>query len=645
MNEQKALVLTWAQVRRGCRCGAAPGCCHTPSVLMVSVEERISTEWVAAATDGSRPGSVGGSVGSRRRRRQVSVGCVRGVLTLGERGWVVANDAEVRLLEALRAESGARDRLWAIVAALDAGVVEAAGLRRLNGRLSAILAVERPEELWQVQVPGDLLGAVAYVCVCMHEEMLSRWLEFALAARLDPNLVRGLLPGPGWESWSLSHRRRRRSYDRETHWISEASASFWDRLQAHRDGRLRAVAAASDPVARPKMLKSLADEHREVPEVLDLLASNPRTPTQVLRQLVKYHGAAKIGLRVAQNRCVAVGLLGELAKSRDWELRYVAAWHPKMPVSALSRLARDEVPEVRAAVARAVSAPTAVLEVLASDVDVWVRRNVAWNPSTPQPALEVLLGDRLADVRTAAVANKDTAVQLAMGRARDRTVRVRRAVARRREVDVEVLTTLASDPEEAVRREVALNAATPSEVLDVLAGDSCLGVRAGVAYNRAASPDTLKLLAEDEDWWIQASLGRNKSTPVEILEVLAADSYFYLRGAVARNPAAPAELLRTLAADRVWYVRADVASNTAVPNALLEVLAEDSHPWVRRGLCDNDKVPLGLVDALRADPDYWVRAEAAAVWERRGAQTAPDTVPQAEITRPDQIEDEGETRQ
>ena len=40
---------------------------------------------------------------------------------------MVANDSEVQLLEALRGELGARDRLWALAAALDAGVVEAAG--------------------------------------------------------------------------------------------------------------------------------------------------------------------------------------------------------------------------------------------------------------------------------------------------------------------------------------------------------------------------------------------------------------------------------------------------------------------------------------------------------------------------------------
>ena len=130
------------------------------------------------------------AVSDRQGRRVVSVGAVRGVLARRGGRWVVDNDSEVRLLEALRAERGARDRLWALAAALDAGV-GAGDLRRLNGRLSAIAALERPEEVWRVRVPGDLLGAVAHVCVCVSEEMLSRWLGFALSARLDANLVRG----------------------------------------------------------------------------------------------------------------------------------------------------------------------------------------------------------------------------------------------------------------------------------------------------------------------------------------------------------------------------------------------------------------------------------------------------------------------
>ena len=470
------------------------------------------------------------AVSGREPRRTVSVGGVRGVLSLGEHGWVVDNDSEVRLLEALRGDRGALQRLQALAAVLDAGLVGVWDLRRLNGRLSAIAAVERPEDVWRFGCLVGLLGAVAYVCACCDDERLSRWLGWVLSARLDANLVRGLLPGPGWGSWRVPHRFRYRSFDRETHWVCEMPESFWSRLRAHGDERLRAVAVVSDPGARPKVLEGLAVEHRGVPEVLDLIVSNPRTPTRVLRRLWRDSGSSgHVAMRVAQNRSVTAGLLGELAKSLDWELRCVAAWHPRMPVSALRRLARDESHQVRAAVARAVSAPASVLEDLALDRDLWVRRNVAWNPSTRRGALEALLEDRLADVRAAAVANESTPAELAASRTRDRALRVRRQVAACRGIGAEVLTALAEDSKEAVRREVALNVRTPSEVLDLLAGDSCLAVRAGVAYNHSASPDTLTMLASEEDRWLRACVALNRSTPEALLAVLAADVEPYVR--------------------------------------------------------------------------------------------------------------------
>ena len=66
---------------------------------------------------------------------------------------------------------------------------------------------------------------------------------------------------------------------------------------------------------------------------MDLVASNPRTPTRALRRLVRRSwGRERPDMRVAQNRSATVGLLRELTKSDDWELRYVAASHPKAPV-------------------------------------------------------------------------------------------------------------------------------------------------------------------------------------------------------------------------------------------------------------------------------------------------------------------------
>ena len=557
------------------------------------------------------------AVSVRERRRVVSVGAVRGVLVLRGGRWVVDNDSEVRLLEALRGERGARARLWALAATLDAGLVGAGDLRRLNGRLSAIAAVERPEEVWRVRVPGDLMATVAYVCVCVSEELLSRWLGFALAARLDANLVRGLLPGPGWASWHAPHRRRWETFDRDEHWISEMPKGFWSRLEAHSDERLRAVAVASDPASRPRVLETLIDEHYRVPEVLDLVASHSRTPTRALRRLVLRSWAReRPDLRVAQNRSATAGLLGELADNYDWEVRYVAAAHPKVPVPALRRLARNESPRVRAAVAGAVSAPTAVLEALASDRDVWVRRNVASNPSTPRAALEVLLRDRLAPVRAAAAENKNTPAEKVAARTRDRAIKVRCEVAARW-VGTEALALLAADPKWKVRQAVAYNAQTPLEVLSLLARDTCEEVRAGVAYNTAAPPEALRALACDEFMWIRGHVAVNESVPTEVLVALARDEDRYVRGEAAENITMPQQQLKTLATDEHWQVRAGVALNRTAPGETLVLLAEDREGDVRRCVCENDDTPRRVLRSLRSDPDYWVRAAAAAAVERR----------------------------
>ena len=554
---------------------------------------------------------------SRERRRVVSVGAVRGVLVLRGGRWVVDNDSEVRLLEALRGERGARARLWALAATLDAGLVGAGDLRRLNARLSAIAAVERPEEVWRVRVPGDLMATVAYVCVCVSEELLSRWLGFALAARLDANLVRGLLPGPGWASWHAPHRRRWETFDRDEHWISELPKGFWSRLEAHCDERLRAVAVASDPASRPRVLENLIDEHYRVPEVLDLVASHSRTPTRALRRLaLRSWARERPDLRVAQNRSATAGLLRELADRYDWEVRYVAAAHPKTPVRALRRLARDDSHQVRAAVARAGLSPTAVLEALASDRNVWVRRNVASNPSTSRAVLEVLLRDRLAAVRAAAAENENTPAEMVAALAGDRAIKVRSEVAARG-VGTEALALLAADPKWAVRQAVAYNAQTPLEVLSLLARDTCEEVRAGVAYNTAAPPEALRVLACDEFMWIRVCVAVNESVPTEVLVALARDEDRYVRGEAAENITMPQQQLKTLATDEHWQVRAGVALNLTAPAETLVLLAEDREGHVRRCVCENDDTPRRVLHSLRSDPDYWVRAAAAAAVERR----------------------------
>lgn len=564
-----------------------------------------------------RPPLVPGvwAVSGRTLRRVVSVGGVRGVLEHIGGGWVVANESEVRLLEALRGERGGLDRLRALAATLDAGLVEPGDVRRLNDRLSVIVAAE-PEQLFRVYVPEELHGAAAFASVSANDERLSRWLGHALAARLDSNLVRGLLPGAGWWSWHVPDQHRRRSFDRYTHWISEMPAVFWDRLAAHPDQRLGAVAEASDPAAPRKVLEGLANDWKDL-EVRDLLSANPSTPARVLRRLAQPTiGLGRPELRVAQNLRATPGLLGALAGSVDRDARYVVAWHPKVPVSALGRLCGDESSQVRSAVARAQAAPKRSLETLATDSDIWVRRNVAANPSTPQEVLEALLGDRFASVRAAAAANTNTPLRPVAACVGDRAKQVRAEVAAR-PIGADTLAVLADDPKWEVRQGVAHNAQTPPQLLETLAADDCGEVRAAVAYHPHTPPAALEALAADDYWWVRFCVAANTSSPIETLLSLTDDEDPDISGEAAQNTNMPSTRLDTLAAHEHYAVRAGVALHTAASVRLLEKLAGDDDGDVRRCVCHNHRTPDAVLAALSRDTDYWVRAAAAAEIGRR----------------------------
>ena len=280
--------------------------------------EQASVDHETPRADGPR--SVPRAVGRRGgRRRTVRVGGVQGVLVLRGDSWVVHNDSEVQLWEALSGERGARTRFWTLAAVLDAGLAPGRLLSRVNSRLSAIAAVTDPDEVFAVPVAGELLGPVAYACACSHDEWSWRWLAWALSARLDANLVRGVLPGPGWQS--MRYRLRDRGFDRDTRWISEMPTSFWDRLGAHPDRRLRAVALASDPAARRGVLKDLAHQPALAVEVWDSVASNPRTPNKALAHLaIGFMGPYSdqpVAWRVAQNRRAGPHLLSQLADGRQ----------------------------------------------------------------------------------------------------------------------------------------------------------------------------------------------------------------------------------------------------------------------------------------------------------------------------------------
>ena len=573
----------------------------------------------AETTENYKNVTMDRACGARPVRRVVHCDGVRGVLVQRNGRWTVENEQEVRVLAALGGSDRVVDRLRALSATLDAGLIDRAGLTHLNRRLRAISDAENMSRAW---IPGELLPAVAFACTFLPHSNGSRWLAWALSARLDSNLFRRFLPGPGWCTMTAYRKLQPWGYDREIRWIDEMPPVFWDRLDARRkccppgvsdehcpstggepclsigdQPCLRTVAAASDPRTAPGVLEELARSSDDV--VLDLVASHPGTPAHVLLGMVEdRRNEVLIRMRVPQNRSVSPRLLGRMAKSSLWQVRGLAAMNAATPVSVLKQLCGDEQRFVRFVVASHEGTPEEELRILACDHESEVRGAVASNLSCPTDLLERLLADRISSVRSAAVSNPGSPLELVVPRAGDRALGVRAAVA---------LELLAAAPEPHVRYQAGLNSSTPATVLAAVAADS--------------------------HTWVRRSVAHNADAPIELLEAMVADDDSYVREAVAENVASSAEVLSSLASDERYWVRTAVARNAATPDRALKSLASDDHQGVRVGAALNPSTPDELLAALASDEDYRVRAEAAANLNKR---RAPPGEAERQVTGPEE---------
>ena len=171
---------------------------------------------------GPRPQGLEQAETSRMLRRKLRYGRVPGVLARRDGRWLLSNVAEVRTATALGGDDGtALDLFAALVAALNEGVVHDSDLRFVHGRVKAISCCDE-DKLVRLHVPDEHMGAVAFVCACLsHPSHINahRWLAWVLSARLERNLIRRGLPGPGLLSVRGNDRQRGTGFDRSTRWI------------------------------------------------------------------------------------------------------------------------------------------------------------------------------------------------------------------------------------------------------------------------------------------------------------------------------------------------------------------------------------------------------------------------------------------
>ena len=632
-NSAAALHVSFPHSMRQMDHEAQPG---AMSYLLANMEAMTST---TEETRNHRCVTIQGACEGRPVRRVVHCDGIRGVLRQHDGSWSLENEREVRILAALGGSDRVVDRFRALAAILNAGLIDRAGLTYLNTRLRAISDAENVSRVW---IPDRLLPAVAFACTFMADSNGSQWLAWAFSARLDGNLSRRSLPGPGLCTMTRYDRLSNWGYDREVRWLDAMPAAFWDRLNARHDccpsvestdvclsntdvPCLRTVAVASDPRTTPAVLKALARSSDNV--VLDLVASHPRIQAHVLLGLVQdYATHFLVQLRVPQNRSVSPWLLRRMAKNSLWQVRGLAAMNAAMPVSVLRELRSDEMQFVRSVVAGHENTPEDDLRVLARDSAYQVRRGVAFNPSCPVDLVKSLLADARKEVRSAAVSNPVTPLEAVVSLERDRAMAVRATVASRSDAPSDVLRALAIDDKVKVRRAAAWNHSTPGDALELLAAAPEPHVRYAVGCNPSTPLSVLRSVATDPDDWVRSSAAMNVSAPVGLLKAMSSETGFCVDQALAGNESTPPDLLASLARDDRHWIRGIVAQNASTPAEALKALATDDDADVRVGTARNPVTPAQLLETMSGDEDWRVRTEAAEnLTQRRRTQLGADS--------------------
>jgi hypothetical protein len=148
------------------------------------------------------------------------------------------------------------------------------------------------------------------------------------------------------------------------------------------------------------------------PNVLTVLARNPRTPGTVLDRLAKSQSrkgySGEDWKAIASNLNIAPETLELLSRAEDPGVRQIVAKNPNTPINSLDNLSKDNDGWTRVNVARNPNTTKKILEILSRDTLVVVRAGVAGNFNTPITILEILSRDQELRVRWFAMENPNT---------------------------------------------------------------------------------------------------------------------------------------------------------------------------------------------------------------------------------------------
>ena len=264
-----------------------------------------------------------------------------------------------------------------------------------------------------------------------------------------------------------------------------------------------------------------------VASVVEIVAKNPKTPPEVLADLVGRRGWSRLFKNVAHNPSTPAETLLVLSRDEDNDVRAGVASNPNVPVEALAELLDDVSLFVRQRASSNPAVGLEQLEALAASPDAYLREGVARNPKVSQALLDRLVVDNVPGVACAAARHSAPSTLIALFDKEDCPRQVRNAAAERLAdlpgTEAAVLGRLGDDDylSEDVALNLAINPVTPVKTLEKLASHYNGAVRRRVADNEATPKAILNLLATDLEVRRSAILNPNwfgKAEPVQEAE-------------------------------------------------------------------------------------------------------------------------------
>ena len=351
------------------------------------------------------------------------------------------------------------------------------------------------------------------------------------------------------------------------------------KLVALEDGERRLL--ASDPATPDETLRQLSARW-EAFKVGAELALNPNTPWETLRTLLRefpqqvmnnpalpllllenarlFDDVDNVALErlLRYENCPSAALAAAIARSAP-QLRQAARDHVRSAGEAVADWAAEAEPRLASwkllngglpSTLPGEAIPAWIFELFAHCPSIFAREQVAYYPELPAAVLEHL--------------------------GHDKALEVRAAVARHPHTPYALLELLADDSSPRVRRSLMRNPALTETLWRLLVQDSDTTVRCAALAHPFAPPDLLAAAAKAFDWHLRRAAAEHPHAPAAVLDRLARDPDGPVRESVAINPNTPLASLRLLAADLNKRVRYALQVNPAIPQDMrIQLVARD----------------------------------------------------------------------